>query len=953
MRLRILFFILIPFMSIAQQPSHSIIGEEDLAGVNIYSIVQDNDNTIWLSTNNGLYHYDGITFTSIKSNIVNDQSLFGLDKDNNGRIYCYNLSGQILYIENKELKQYCQIPEKYISGVIYFAFDNYNNLIISSKSLFKYTKSKNEFKEIFHFESNISEKLTKDRNNKIFFWYNDKKYTYFNDSLIVSSKIIEKINSTQNHAFVTSENQIIYFSNLYPKAILEEKSGNLLNVIYKVENDKTATYRPFLSKSNDLIWMANSKNGLYCFNLKGKPLFNNKLLFKDFFVSAYLEDGEGNFWLCTFGKGIVLIPNLNVIDYSNEELIAKDDLNRITKKGSSLYFGGVKGNVYKLSNDKISIQIEKSRKIESLKYLPKENLFFINEKIFDGNLKKEKAINMFNKYDVFQNVNSDTIFYVTRSGLFFLDANLKEKKLGYSTRSYSLFNDENSNVLWLASSTGLEIKRNGIYQKILVDNKPVFSSKIIAINNQIWITSTNGLLIFENEKLVRKIETNQGLLSNTVIKIIRDKEYVYISTNEGLQRYDLKTSTFRNFTKSDGLLSNAILDFEILDNQIYLITSKGIQRFSFNDLEENKMLPEIEIQKVLVNGFKQISNNQFLDADENNVEFSFLSVTYKDKRNLKYEYKLEGFDEKWNTTNFINNSVKYTKLPAGKYIFKVRLRDSDTISNDIKTFKFEVATVFWKKWQFIFGFIASTFCVFAFFYQKRIKNLVQKKNEEIEKQKYIQELNKSKLIALKSQMNPHFMFNALNSIQEFILQNKKELASNYLGDFADLMRSYLQHSQEDTISLRDEIETLELYLKLEQIRFEEDFNYQIIYNDRLPIDAIEIPSFLLQPFVENAIKHGLLHKSGNKNIIVKFVEVNSKILECIIQDNGIGRKESKKRIKHRKHKSFATEASQNRLNLLNQNIEAKIGLTIEDLYDEQENPLGTKVVIKIQLLKYT
>jgi ligand-binding sensor domain-containing protein len=938
-------------MSFAQQPSHSIIGEEDLAGVNIYSIVQDNDNTIWLSTNNGLYHYDGITFTSIKSNIVNDQSLFGLDKDNNGRIYCYNLSGQILYIENKELKQYCQMPEKYISGVIYFTFDNKNNLIISSKSLLKYTKRKNEFKEIFHFESNNSEKLTKDKNNKIFFWSNDKKHTYFNDSLIVSSKIIDKINNTQNHAFVTSENQIIYFSNLYPKAILEEKSGNLLNVIYKVENDKTATYRPLLSKNHDLIWMANSKNGLYCFNLKGKPLFNNKLLFKDFFVSAYLEDGEGNFWLCTFGKGIVLIPNLNVIDYSNEDLIAKDDLNRITKKGKTLYFGGVKGNIYKLLEDKIDLKIEKSRKIESLKYLPKSDLFFVNERIFDGNLKDEKAINIFNKYDVFQNVNSDTIFYVTRSGLFCLDKNLSEKNLGYTTRTYSLFNDENNNVLWLASSTGLEIKRKGSFEKILVNEKPVFCSKIIKINNQIWTATTIGVLIFENEKLVRKIETNQGLLSNTVIKIIRDKEYVYISTNEGLQRYDLKTSTFRNFTKSDGLLSNAILDFEILDNQIYLITSKGIQRFSFNDLEENKKLPKIEIQKVLVNGFKQISNNYSLDSNENNVEFSFLYVTYKDKRNLKYEYQLEGFDEKWNTTNFINNSVKYTKLPAGKYVFKVRLRDSDTVSNEIRTFRFEVETVFWKKWQFIVAIVLASIVMFIIYYRNRINKLVQKKNEEIEKQKYIQELNQSKLKALKSQMNPHFMFNALNSIQEFILQNKKELASNYLGDFADLMRSYLQHSQEDTISLRDEIETLELYLKLEQIRFEEDFKFQIVYDRNLPIDAIEIPSFLLQPFVENAIKHGLLHRNGSKTVYVEFSKINEEVLECIIQDNGIGRKESERINKYRKHKSFATEASQNRLNLLNQNIASKIGLSIEDLYDDQNNPLGTKVIVTIPLLK--
>jgi hypothetical protein len=395
------------------------------------------------------------------------------------------------------------------------------------------------------------------------------------------------------------------------------------------------------------------------------------------------------------------------------------------------------------------------------------------------------------------------------------------------------------------------------------------------------------------------------------------------------------------------LLSNAILDFEILDNQIYLITSKGIQRFSFNDLEENKKLPEIQIQKAVVNGFKQVSNKHFLSSNENNIEFSFLAVTHKDKRNLSYEYQLVGYDEQWYSTKFINNFVKYTKLPAGKYVFKVRLRDSDTISKEVKTFEFEVERVFWKKWQFIVGLTLLMLFVFVAYYQKRIRFLVQKKNEEIEKQKHIQELNKSKLIALKSQMNPHFMFNALNSIQEFILQNKKELASNYLGDFADLMRSYLQHSQEDTISLRDEIETLELYLKLEQIRFEEDFVYQIIYDRKLAIDMIDIPSFLLQPFVENAIKHGLLHKHGNKSITVEFVKINNEILECRIQDNGIGRRESERINKHRKHKSFATEASQNRLNLLNQNIEAKIGLTIEDLYDQRNSSLGTKVIITI------
>jgi sensor histidine kinase YesM len=951
MRFIKIFLLLSTLFSLAQQPSHSIIGEEELAGVNIYSIIQDDDNTIWLSTNNGLFYYNGLQFNTVKSNVINDQSLFGLSKDNNGKIYCYNLSGQILYIENNELKQYCQIPENYISGVLYYAFDNKNNLIISSKSLLKYSKRKDEFNVIFNFDSKNSEKLAKDKNGKIFFWNDTKKYTYYDNHLVVSEGNIERFNNNQNQAFITYNNKIIYFSNLYPKAFIENEWGILTSIDYKVNNDKTTTYRPLFSKNSDLVWLANSKNGAHCFNLFGKPLFNNKLLFKDYFISAYLEDNEGNYWLGTFGKGIVLIPNLNVIDYSNEDVIAKDDLNKITKKNSSLYFGGVKGNVYELTNDKINIQIEKSRKIESLKYLPKEDLFFINEKIYDGNLKFEKGVNTFNKYAVFQNKKSDSIFYVTRSGLFYLDKNLNEQKLNYSTRTYCLYNDEIRNVLWLGSSTGLEIRKQNTFKKILVDKLPLFATEIIAVDNQIWVATSVGVLVFENEKLVNKITTNNRLLSNTVLKLIKDNQYVYISTNEGLQRYDTEKKTFKNFTKSDGLLSNAILDFEILDNYIYLITSKGIQKFSFDDINETKKLPKVAILNVLVNGFKQISNKQYLSSDENNVEFSFLAVTHMDKRNLKYEYQLEGFDEKWYVTNFTNNVIKYTKLAAGKYIFKVRLKNGDLKSDSIKRFQFEVATVFWKKWQFIVGLILFSLFAFVFYYQRRIKILVQKKNEEIEKQKYIQELNKSKLIALKSQMNPHFMFNALNSIQEFILQNKKELASNYLGDFADLMRSYLQHSQEDTISLRDEIETLELYLKLEQIRFEEDFKFTINYNKKLPIDSIEIPSFLFQPFVENAIKHGLLHKKGTKTIVIEFIKINEDVLECHIQDNGIGRKESERININRKHKSFATEASQNRLNLLNQNIQAKIGLSIEDLYDSENKPLGTKVIITIPLLK--
>ena len=174
------------------------------------------------------------------------------------------------------------------------------------------------------------------------------------------------------------------------------------------------------------------------------------------------------------------------------------------------------------------------------------------------------------------------------------------------------------------------------------------------------------------------------------------------------------------------------------------------------------------------------------------------------------------------------------------------------------------------------------------------------------------------LKTIKSHINPHFIFNALNSIQEYILLNKKEQASNYLGDFADLMRSYLEHSQLDSISLKDEIDTLQLYLSLEKIRFEDDLNYKFIIDKNIPLENTEIPSFIIQPFIENAIKHGLLHKEGDKNIEISFELVGEDIIKCVVIDNGVGRVKSAAINKNKKRTSFAVDANQNRLELLNQ-----------------------------------
>ncbi len=210
----------------------------------------------------------------------------------------------------------------------------------------------------------------------------------------------------------------------------------------------------------------------------------------------------------------------------------------------------------------------------------------------------------------------------------------------------------------------------------------------------------------------------------------------------------------------------------------------------------------------------------------------------------------------------------------------------------------------------------------------------------------------SELKALKSQMNPHFVFNALNSIQEYILINERNLASDYLGKFSDLVRRYLKFSDKEAITLSEEVESLKLYLELEQLRFEDDLVSEINIDTKLEKNHIRIPSMLVQPYVENAIKHGLLHKKKDCKLIIDFKYLNDNYIKCIIEDNGVGREKSNE-INHKQmrfHKSFATEATASRLELLNYKSESKIAVEIEDLYNE-DIASGTRVIINIPIQK--
>ena len=300
-----------------------------------------------------------------------------------------------------------------------------------------------------------------------------------------------------------------------------------------------------------------------------------------------------------------------------------------------------------------------------------------------------------------------------------------------------------------------------------------------------------------------------------------------------------------------------------------------------------------------------------------------------------------GYDQAWVESNQSQTAV-YPRLSPGRYHFEVIARDEfGQWVQHSRLLSVRVQPPFWQRWWFIV-LMALTLggAVFALF---------RFRTREIEKT-YRLQLVDSELRALRSQMNPHFIFNSLNSIQYFILKKQPEEAYTYLSKFASLMRKILQNSRLKYISILDEKEWLELYLEMEKLRMDDQLDYRIDDSGVNDIKHSYIPTMLIQPYVENSIVHGLLPKEGDRRIEIKFTKHTDHV-ECVVEDNGIGREASRVMNEKRasKHTSAGMELTKSRLRILSEG-QGDFDVWVEDLMDGGE-AAGTRVTIKIPLIK--
>ncbi|MGQ0740135.1 MAG: ligand-binding sensor domain-containing protein [Bacteroidota bacterium] len=446
------------------------------------------------------------------------------------------------------------------------------------------------------------------------------------------------------------------------------------------------------------------------------------------------------------------------------------------------------------------------------------------------------------------------------------------------------------------------------------------------------------------------LDTHDGLPSNTINNLKKDdKGNLWFTTDYGLYKYIPGPNKIIHYTIDPGIVNSTFTRgnlYQLKDGRWLAKTETEIISFHPDSLQKKQS----EGSKVYITGFRVFDKPMLIDSLLNegkavklSYKQNFLSIEYKALGfsrlpETKYYYRLSGVDKDWVAAG-PKRVASYTGLGPGEYTFSVRTGDEDDSQPDT-SFTIVVTPPLWKTVWFRVLLLALAGAVVYFLFRKRIKTI---RHEAGMKQK----IAETEMMALRAQMNPHFIFNCINSIDAMIQSNDKYHATMYLNKFAKLIRNILDSSKQNLVPLSKDIETLKLYVELEQFRNENKFKAEINADDELLLQDYQVPPLIIQPYVENAILHGLRHRSDNNGKLTITIQKQDGALNYEITDNGVGRKTTAGNGELNKNRnSYGMQIGNDRVRLFNQEELASVQVT--DL-KEDNKPAGTRVTIQLKM----
>jgi ligand-binding sensor domain-containing protein len=723
------------------------------------------------------------------------------------------------------------------------------------------------------------------------------------------------------------------------------------------------------------------------------------------YISAIYQDRSGTIWIGTKWKGVnKLSPSISRFDHYFSR---SDQNNSLNNNLVWSIYEDANRRLWIATDQGVNILDRKTGKYSYLRHRPGDPNSLVSDKVsviahekngpmwfgtFDAGCSRYDPLS--GKFTHFTSGQKDKrrlpdndigdiiqdgkgrVWIGTGRGLVRYDP-LKDEMtdLGSSTLSSREFLSQNitclyedrEGYLWIGSYHGLGRLDTETLQLRIFRHDPdvatsVSSDAIFSIyedrQGRLWIGTRGGGLNVMDRKLgtFGYYVEEDGLPNNVVYSTLEDEEgNLWMSTNYGLSMFDPRREAFVNYDVRDGLQSNEFNLGAAFRNSGGEMFFGGM--YGFNAFFPSRIRQNVNIPPVVITGFKVFDqwlddalhdgDTVFLSQEDNFFTISFSALDYANPLRNLYRYRLENFDKDWVMTGAEKRFSTYTRVPPGTYTFRVTGSNSDGIWNeDGATLTIVVAPAWYATWAFrilagllIIGAVAGA--IVARFRRLRRRHEMEKKVLAIQN-----EIIDIRQKALRLQMNPHFIFNSLNSIQSFILANDTDKAIHYLSKFSQLMRTILSNSSESFVPLRDELSVVRNYLDIERLRFSEKFDYEIDLEGDLDDEFVEIPPMIVQPYIENAIIHGLVNKEGTGHIRIR-IEDREDVMHWEIEDDGIGR-EASRRLREAygtPRKSRGMMITRQRLEMLNTGEEQRYGVKITDLSDEAGNPRGTLVVI--------
>lgn len=943
----IILIILTTFRLNAQnEPYYRLLTKaQGLPSHTIYSMEEDHYGRILLGTEKGLFRYNGIHFKELKCPENHSGAIANLRKINRSTFLAHNFSGQLFQLSGDSLSLF-PLPEL-PAEIFNIRIQGDSLLVISLDQVILYRLKTRKVLRTFK-PSNKTQHFFTARFTSagISFLYTDGDF-----------RVGKRLFKTKNNLYYN-------FHELNHRFLLQPIYGNLANPSWFDNGKQTDLCKTSFHGNPKFydIHVINHKfylctqSGVICYNPKNQKTDN---WFPEYQVTHVLKDQKGNYWFSTLNKGLLFVPNIEAVKLSDEPALS------IVRSRNTSFCGNSYGKVDAYDSEGKLIR----------KYLPSESMIEASFIEVDGNLLRTntcvfdiatgKQLNKGFEFLKHYTRDSKYNFYLAKPyGLLVIPhEEIQNPGEEYSftgnvrylknIRTKDVIFDDHQHLI-AACIDGVHYWKDGKEHRLRYHNKAINASRLAFQNGTLYISTYEfGLLVYKDFQLQEVIDTRKGLNSNHILKTVRNRKGLFILTDEDFYVRKSGETTCVSVKSALGFHSLELNDFFLDRDTCYFATDQGVIYIPiFNAQLE---IPEIVIRKIELNNRIYPLNTRFIaNYEENDLKLSFEAIAYKNAENIEINYQLFLDGEAASSSISLPASSKnlyLSSLKSGDYKLVIRVSDrSSNLNSAVRVIRFTILKPWYFRWYFILLWIVLIISVSSLFWWLRSAYVHQKYQKKLEQQQLKRELAEARLTALRAQMNPHFMYNVLNSIQSLVYADKHNEASYYLGKFADLTRRFLELSSRENVTIKQECETLQIYLELEKMRFGDEFTYSIESDPSIDPTFQEIPTLLLQPFVENSLKHGLLHKKGNKRLEIQF-RLKGKFLEIRVRDNGIGRAHAEKINQRNKESktSYATNAVKHKLELLNRLKAQKILLEITDLHDENGIPTGTEVKLIIPI----